>query len=185
MRKAIIVLCMLLCATAVFARTLTLQAGFSTLGANAGVTYHIDGTTKVGLNASAAMGNGIDWIGSDFRLIFGQALVSFDVLQSPSNDLDMRVGAAYLRMGERYYTDEGPYMNYMDAICVTFGIQYTHWFGEKMAHGIYVGTDLPLGGYAGTNGFTEDASPFFGPLSSATTLGVLAATLRFGYAFQF
>lgn len=185
MRKVIIVLCMLVCATAVFAKTLTLQAGFSTLGANAGVAYHIDETTRVGLSASAAMGDGIDWIGSDFRLIFGQGFVSFDVLKSASNDLDMRIGLAYLRMGEKNYTDEGVYMNFMDAVCVTFGIQYTHWFGEKAAHGIYVGTDLPLGGYAGTNGFTEDASPFFGPLSSVATLGVLAASLRFGYTYQF
>lgn len=186
MKKAIIVLCVLLCASAVFAGSVTLQAGFSTLGANAGAAYRIDDVTKVGINASAAMGNSIDWIGSDFRLIFGQGFVSFDVLKSESNDLDMRIGLAYLRMGEKYYTDEGENMNFIDAACVTFGIQYTHWFGEKRAHGIYVGTDIPLGGYAGNNGFTENASPFFGSLSSAeTTLGVFAATLRFGYAFQF
>jgi len=185
MKKAIIVLCMLLCASVVFAKTMTLQAGFSTIGANAGATYHVNDTTKVGINASAAMGNGIDWISEDFKLLFGQGLVSFDVLRSESNDLDLRVGLAYVRMGERYYVDDGWVMNYMDAVCATFGIQYTHWFGEKRSHGIYVGTDLPIAGYAGSNGFTDNCSPFFGPLSSSATLGVLVGSLRFGYAFQF
>lgn len=185
MKKAFFVLCVLVCASAVFAGSVTLQAGFSILGANAGAAYRVDDITKVGISASAAMGSSIEWIDSGFSLIFGQGFVSFDVLKSESNDLDMRIGVSYLRMGERYYTEDGGYMNYLDAVCATFGIQYTHWFGEKRAHGIYVGTDLPLGGYAGRNGFTEDAGPFFGPLSSEATLGVMVASLRFGYAFQF
>jgi len=185
MKKAIIVLCILLCASAVFAKTVTIQAGLSTLGLNLGTTYHINDSTKVGINASAAMGNGIDWISEDFKLLFGQALVSFDTISSEANDLDLRVGLAYARMGEKYYTDDGYVMNYMDAVCATFGVQYTHWFGEKRTNGIYVGLDLPVGGYAGNNGFTENNSPFFGPFSSSATVAVLAASLRFGYACQF
>ena len=190
MKKAIVVICILLCAAAAFAKTMTLQAGFSILGMNGGAAFSVSDKVKIGINASGAVmanqnsSNPSSWL-------LGQGFASVDVIRSTSNDLDLRFGLTYLQTkGEdRLYSDEEPDVveSHLRFAGLSFGVQYSHWFGEKQAHGIYVGVDFPVGGYTSYYSYGEyvEKGFFFGPLSSMATLALLGISLRTGYCFQF
>lgn len=185
MKKLIITLCILLCATFAFAKAASLQAGFSLLGANAGAAVHLGDTIKVGANGSVVLlGDQKSNDSAFLGWLYGQGFLSIDLLKNEANDLDMRFAFAYMEINSKAPVEEDDISSMMFA-GATFGIQYTHWFGDERHHGIYVGVDLPLGGYVMTNGDEETGHPFIGPFSSLATLGVIASSFRFGYAFQF
>ena len=182
---------MLLCAASVFAAA-SFQLGFSLMGINAGTAISVKDNIKVGINASVAKVAGDE----NFGWLYAQALLAVDTVRSESNDFDLRFGASYLNIGGSetvtYYdeeenptTEEKP--SYLKFAGITFGIQYTHWFGEKRSHGIFVGIDIPVGGYVSyvSYGNQEEHGPFVGPLTSMATLGVLLTSFRTGYTFQF
>ena len=192
MKKTIAIICILLCAAVAFAHTVGFQIGFSLLGANAGTSIKLTDTVKLGVNASVAKVAG----DQSFGWIYAQALLAVDTIHSESNDFDLRFGASYLNIGGTetvtYYdeednptTEEKP--TYLKFAGITFGIQYTHWFGEKRSHGIFVGIDVPVGGYVSyvSYGTQEEHGPFVGPLTSFASLGVLLTSFRTGYTFQF
>lgn len=192
MKKTAVLLIMLLCAASVFAGAASLQIGFSLMGINAGTAIEVKENVKVGVNASVAKVAG----DQSFGWIYAQALLAVDTIHSESNDFDLRFGASYLNIGGTetvtYYdeednptTEEKP--TYLKFAGITFGIQYTHWFGEKRSHGIFVGIDVPVGGYVSyvSYGTQEEHGPFVGPLTSFASLGVLLTSFRTGYTFQF
>lgn len=192
MKRLAVLLIMLLCAASVFAGAVSLQVGFSLMGINAGTTIAIKDNIKAGVNASVAKVAG----NQDFGWIYAQALLAVDTIRSESNDFDLRFGASYLNIGGTetvtYYDEESNPTTetrdtYLKFAGITFGIQYTHWFGEKRSHGIFVGIDVPVGGYVSyvSYGNQEEHGPFVGPLTSMATLGVLLTSLRTGYCFQF
>ena len=191
MKKTAILIIMLLLAASVFAGA-SFQIGFSLMGINAGTAISVKDNIKVGINASVAKVAGEN----DFSWLYAQALLAVDVIESDSNDFDLRFGASYLNIGGSetvtYYdeesdptTEEKP--SYLKFAGLTFGIQYTHWFGEKRSHGIFVGIDIPVGGYVSyvSYGNQEEHGPFVGPLTSMATLGVMLTSFRTGYTFQF
>jgi len=188
MKKAIVVICILLCAAIAFAKTMSLQAGFSILGMNGGAAFMLSDKVKIGANVSGAlMANQMD----PSSWLLGQGFVSIDVIGSTANDLDLRFGLAYLqtRTENRLYYDETPVVEEtrVKFAGLTFGVQYSHWFGESRAHGLFVGIDFPVGGYTSyySCGTLEEKGFFFGPLSSMATLAMLGTSLRTGYCFQF
>lgn len=191
MKKTAALLIMLLCAASVFAAA-SFQLGFSLMGINAGTAISVKDNIKVGINASVAKVAGDE----NFGWLYAQALLAVDTIRSESNDFDLRFGASYLNIGGSetvtYYdeeenptTEEKP--SYLKFAGITFGIQYTHWFGEKRSHGIFVGIDIPVGGYVSyvSYGNQEEHGPFVGPLTSMATLGVLLTSFRTGYTYQF
>lgn len=190
MKKIVVLVALLLCSAAIFAGSVGFQLGFSLMGVNAGTAVKVADNIKVGINASyakVAEKDGFSWL-------YAQALLGIDTIQSESNDLDLRFGLTYLQTNdsETYYEGEPEsetttYENYMKYAGVTFGIQYTHWFGEKKSHGIFVGIDIPVGGYVSyvSYGSEIEHGPFVGPLTSMATLGVMLTSFRTGYCFQF
>lgn len=188
MKKAIVVICILLCACTAFAKTMSLQAGFSVPGMNGGAAFRLSDNVKLGVNASGAlMTNQAD----PSSWLLGQGFVSVDVIKNTGNDLDLRFGLAYLqtKSQNRLYYDETPVVeeSHLKFAGLTFGVQYSHWFGDNRTHGIYVGIDFPVGGYTSyyTYGTYEEKGFFFGPLSSMATLALLGVSLRTGYCVQF
>ena len=188
MKKTVILMILLLCAASVFAGT-SFQLGFSIMGMNAGTTIPIKDNIKVGINASVAKVAGDD----GFGWLYAQALLAIDTIHSESNDFDLRFGASYLTIGgsDTIFLEEDPSTetneSYLKFAGITFGVQYTHWFGEKRSHGIFVGVDIPVGGYVSyySSGNQVEHGPFVGPLTSMATLGVLLTSFRTGYTFQF
>ena len=191
MKKATVLLILLLCTASVFAGA-SFQIGFSLLGVNAGASFNVKDNVKMGINASFAKVAG----GNDFGWIFAQGLLAIDTIQSKSNDFELRFGASYLEIGgtetvtnyddeSNPSTEEKP--SHMKFAGLTFGIQYTHWFGEKRSNGIFVGIDIPVGGYVSyvSYGNEEEHGPFVGPFTSFASLGVLFTSFRTGYCFQF
>ncbi len=191
MKKAIVVICILLCACVAFAKTMSFQVGFAVLGMNGGAAFSVSDTVKVGVNASGAVmaNNRTDTHPTTWLL--GQGFVSFDVIKNTANDLDLRIGATYLQTKSQnwVYYEEEPKIeeSFLKFAGLTFGVQYSHWFGDKQAHGIYVGIDFPVGGYTWytSYGTVDEDGFFFGPLSSMATLALLGTSLRTGYCFQF
>ena len=187
MKKAIAIIFILLCAAAAFAGA-SFQIGFSILGVNAGTAVKVADNIKVGVNASfakVAEKDGFSWL-------YAQAFLGIDTIQSRSNDFDLRFGATYLQTNgsDTYYDEESESTTketYMKYAGITFGIQYTHWFGTSRSNGIFVGIDIPIGGYVSyvSYGSEVEHGPFVGPLTSMATLGVLVTSFRVGYAFQF
>ena len=189
MKKTIAIISILLCAAVAFAGA-SFQIGFSILGVNAGTAVKVADNIKVGVNASfakVAEENGFSWL-------YAQAFLGIDTIQSPSNDFDLRFGVTYLQThGSETYNEGEPevetktYETYMKYAGVTFGIQYTHWFGASRSNGIFVGIDIPIGGYVSyvSYGSEIEHGPFVGPLTSMATLGVLVTSFRAGYTFQF
>lgn len=182
---------MLLCAASVFAGPIGFQMGFSLMGVNGGMTVGVTDNVKIGINSSVAKVAGDE----GFGWIYAQALLAVDTIQSKSNDFDLRFGATYLQIGGSetvtYYNEESDSSTetrdtYLKFAGITFGVQYTHWFGEKKSHGIFVGIDIPVGGYVSyvSYGDQVEHGPFVGPLTSMATLGVLFTSLRTGYTFQ-
>ena len=189
MRKAISVICILLCTAAAFAGTMSFQLGFTVLGANAGTAITLTDTLKVGANVSVAkVANQTE---DAFGYLYGQALFAVDLIPGAGNDLDIRFGLSYLNINGNdtieYSDGTESGSSHMKFAGLTIGIQYTHWFGYRRSHGIYVGIDVPLGGYVSyySYGEAEEHGPFIGPLSSMASLGVMATSLRTGYCFQF
>ena len=192
MKKTIAIICILLCAAVAFAHTASFQIGFSLLGANAGTSIKLTDTVKLGVNASVAKvaeKDGFSWI-------YAQAVLALDTIRNEGNDLDLRFGASYMHTqgsdtyttyNEETDTETTESETHMKFAGVTFGIQYTHWFGEKRSHGIFVGIDIPVGGYVSyySYGSEIEHGPFIGPLTSMATLGVLLTSFRTGYAFRF
>ena len=188
MKKAIVVICILVCATVAFAKAVSIQAGFSILGMNGGASFRLSEKVKIGANVSGAvMANQVD----PSSWLLGQGFVSIDVIGSTANDLDLRFGLTYLqtRSQDRMYYGDDPVVEetHLKFAGLTFGVQYSHWFGESRAHGLYVGIDFPVGGYTSyyAYGTVEEKGFFFGPLSSMATLALLGTSLRTGYCFQF
>lgn len=185
MKKLVIVFCILLCASAAFAKTASMQIGFSTLGVNAGAAAHFGDRFKVGVNGSIVLlGDKNSNDNSFLGWLFGQGFFSVDLIENTANDLDMRFAFAYMQIDSNAPVEEEDVYSIMFA-GVTFGVQYTHWFGDNRNHGIYVGVDIPLGGYVATNDDNDNGHPFVGPFGSLATMGVIASSFRFGYAFQF
>ena len=191
MKKTTVLLILLLCAASVFAGA-SFQVGFSLLGVNAGASFNVKNNVKAGINASFAKVAG----DNNFGWIFAQALLAVDTIQSESNDFELRFGASYLNIGGTetvtYYDDEShptteERPTKMEYAGLTFGIQYTHWFGEKRSNGIFVGIDVPVGGYVSyvSYGTEEEHGPFVGPFTSFASLGVLFTSFRTGYCFKF
>ena len=192
MKKTIAIICILLCAAVAFAETASFQIGFSLLGVNAGTAVKIKDNIRVGLNASFAKVAGDD----GFGWLYAQALLAVDTIQSEANDFDLRFGVTYLQTNGSetvtYYDEESGTETttkdtYLKFAGITFGIQYTHWFGASRSNGIFVGIDMPVGGYVSyvSYGSQIEHGPFVGPLTSMATLGVLVTSLRTGYAFRF
>ena len=178
MKKTIIIICMLLCAAVAFAQTFAFQVGFSVMGVNAGLQLGVTDTVRIGANASMAMSGTKDSENS-FGWLLAQGLMAIDMLKSEANDLEIRFAFSYLDI-RNPLAAETPSMKLIGA---TFGIQYTHWFGVNRNNGLFVGIDIPMGGYASGNDIDE--GPFIGPWTSLATLGVLVTSFRTGYAFQF
>ena len=178
MKKTAVLLIMLLCAASVFAGAASLQIGFSLMGINAGTAIEAKENVKVGVNASVAKVAG----DQSFGWIYAQALLAVDTIHSESNDSET---VTYYDEEDNPTTEEKP--TYLKFAGITFGIQYTHWFGEKRSHGIFVGIDVPVGGYVSyvSYGTQEEHGPFVGPLTSFASLGVLLTSFRTGYTFQF
>ena len=192
MKKAVVIICIMLCACAVFAKTMSVQAGFSILGMNGGAAVIISDKTKIGFNASGAVMANSRSETDPTSWLMGQGFVSFDVIKNTANDLDLRIGLTYLhyRSEERvYYSEEEPKTveSSLKFAGLTFGIQYSHWFGEKRSHGIYVGIDFPVGGFTSSYsyGSVDERGPFVGPFSSLATVALLGTSLRTGYCYQF
>ena len=177
MKKTIIIICMLLCAAVAFAQTFAFQVGFSVMGVNAGLQMGVTDTVRIGANASMAMSGTKDSENS-FGWLLAQGLMAIDMLKSEANDLEIRFAFSYLDIRSPLAA-ETPSMKLIGA---TFGIQYTHWFGVNRNNGLFVGIDIPMGGYASGNDIDE--GPFIGPWTSLATLGVLVTSFRTGYAFQ-
>ena len=189
MKKAITIICILLCAAAAFAGTMSFQLGFSILGANAGATVSLTDSVKMGGAISVArLANQAE---DNFGWIYAQGLLSVDLIPNVGNDLDLRFGLSYLNINgnDGFEDEEGNKTEptYMKFAGLTFGIQYTHWFGYRRSHGVFVGIDIPVGGYVSyySYGEVEEHGPFIGPLTSMATLGVLLTSMRTGYCFQF
>ena len=192
MKKMVALVALLLCMAAVFAGSVEFQLGFSLLGINAGAAVDVSNNVKVGLNASFAKVAGDD----GFGWLFAQALLAVDTIESEANDLELRFGASYLYTNgsdtyttydEETGTETTTSETYMKFAGITFGIQYTHWFTERRNHGIFVGIDIPVGGYVSyfSYGSEIEHGPFVGPLTSMATLGVMGTSFRTGYCFQF
>ena len=177
MKKTIIIICMVLCAAVAFAQTFAFQVGFSVMGVNAGLQMGVTDTVRIGANASMAMSGTKDSENS-FGWLLAQGLMAIDMLKSEANDLEIRFAFSYLDI-RNPLAAETPSMKLIGA---TFGIQYTHWFGVNRNNGLFVGIDIPMGGYASGNDIDE--GPFIGPWTSLATLGVLVTSFRTGYAFQ-
>ena len=191
MKKTIAIICILLCAAAAFAGA-SFQIGFSILGINAGTAVKVTDSVKVGINSSfakVAEEDGFSWL-------YAQAFLGIDTIQNQSNDFDLRFGVTYLQTHgsdtTTYYDEESnpetrTYETYMKFAGITFGIQYTHWFGSSRSNGIFVGIDIPIGGYVSyvSYGSEIEHGPFVGPLTSMASLGVLVTSIRTGYTFQF
>ena len=189
MRKTTAIICILLCAAAAFAGTLSFQLGFSILGANAGAAIPVTDSVKIGAAISVArLANQAE---DNFGWIYAQGLLSVDLIQNVGNDLDLRFGLSYLNINgnDGFEDEEGNKTEptYMKFAGLTFGIQYTHWFGYRRSHGVFVGIDIPVGGYVSyySYGEVEEHGPFIGPLTSMATLGVMLTSMRTGYCFQF
>ena len=184
MKKLVIVICILLCASVAFAKVASMQIGFSTLGLNAGAAAHFGGNMKAGVNGSIVLLGDKNKDDSFLGWLYGQGYFSIDLIKNTANDLDLRFAFAYMQIDSNApVEDDSIYsVKYMGA---TFGVQYTHWFGDARHHGIYVGVDLPMGGYVVTNEDDDTGHMFIGPFGSLATLGVIASSFRFGYAVQF
>ena len=171
MKKLVIVFCILICASAPSAKAASFQIGFSTLGVNAGAAAHFGENMKAGVNGSIVLLGDKNKNDSSFLgWLYGQGYFSIDLIKNTANDLDLRFAFAYMQIDSNApVEDDSIYsVKYMGA---TFGVQYTHWFGDARRHGIYVGVDLPM--------------QITGPFGSLATLGVVASSFRFGYAVQF
>ena len=178
MKKAIAIIFILLCATLAFAQTFAFQVGFSVMGVNAGLQLGVTDSVRIGANASVAM-SGTKESENSFGWVLAQGLMAIDMLKSEANDFEIRFAFSYLDIRNPLAAEE-PSMKLMG---LTFGIQYTHWFGVNRNNGLFVGIDIPMGGYA--SGEEVDEGPFIGPWTSLATLGVLVTSFRTGYAFQF
>ena len=98
MKKLVIVFCILLCASAAFAKTASMQIGFSTLGVNAGAAAHFGDRFKVGVNGSIVLlGDKNSNDNSFLGWLFGQGFFSVDLIENTANDLDMRFAFAYMQ----------------------------------------------------------------------------------------
>lgn len=190
MKKATAIICILLFAAAAFAGTMSFQLGFSILGINAGATIGVTDSVRIGAGISAArVANQPE---DKFGWIYAQGIVSVDLIPNVGNDLDLRFGLSYLNINGNdsvVYDDESTTTEptYMKFAGLTFGLQYTHWFGYRRSHGLFVGFDIPVGGYVSAYSRYEydEHGPFVGPLTSVATLGVLLTSIRTGYCFQF
>ena len=178
MKKAIIVICMVFCAAVAFSQVCSMQVGFSILGVNAGLEVGVSDTVRIGANASLAMSGTKDSEDS-FGWILAQGLVGIDMLKSEANDLEIRFAFSYLDIRNSLAAPTSS----MKLTGLTFGIQYAHWFGTNRNNGLFVGIDIPMGGYASGEDIAE--GPFIGPWTSLATLGVLMTSFRTGYCFRF
>ena len=189
MKKSIAFICIMICSAALFAGTVSMNLGFSILGANAGAAIKVSDSTKIG--AAVSLAREASTSNDAFGWIYAQGFVAIDPIESIANDLDMRFGLSYLKINGSEGTSSDDESEQAQTgtrfIGLTFGIQYTHWFGSRRNHGIFVGMDLPIGGYTETrNGDGLDESgPFIGPFTSLATLAVGLVSFKVGYGFQF